>query len=68
MLSVPTSWSIRYTPAAGGTERRITIDRDGLARPIDAVKELGLTVHGSGDYDFMAKRAVIGPIVREGGR
>ena len=63
MLSVPTSWSIRYTPAAGGTERRITIDRDGLARPIDAVKELGLTVHGSGDYDFMAKRAVIEPIV-----
>ncbi len=63
MLSVPTSWSIRYTPAAGGTERRITIDRGGLARPIDAVKELGLTVHGSGDYDFMAKRAVIEPIV-----
>ena len=63
MLSVPTSWSIRYTPAAGGTERRITIDRDGLARPIEAVRELGLTVLGSGDYDFMAKRAVIEPIV-----
>ena len=63
MLCVPTSWTIRYTPAAGGTERRITIDRGGLARPIDAVKELGLTVHGSGDYDFMAKRAVIEPIV-----
>ncbi|MDO5107842.1 MAG: hypothetical protein Q4D39_06170, partial [Coriobacteriaceae bacterium] len=63
MLTVPTSWSIRYIPAAGGDERRITIGRDGLARPAAAAKELGIMVIGNSDYDFMSKRAVIEPLV-----
>ena len=47
MLTVPTSWSIRFVPAEGGPERRVTVDARGGARPADA----GC---GAGDKDISA--------------
>ena len=63
MPSMPTSWSIRYTPAGGGEERRVTIDADGFARPPEAVRELGIAIATRKGVGFTAKRAVVRPAI-----
>ncbi len=63
MLTVPTSWSIRFTPAEGGDERRLTIDRDGFARPSEAVRELGISVTTRAGGDALTKRVTVKPAI-----
>ena len=62
MTPVKTSWSIRFTPAEGGDERRVTIDESGAARPAEAVRELGVAVRRREGGDYVAKRALVRPI------
>ena len=61
MTPVKTSWSIRFMPAGGGDERRVTIDESGAARPAEAVRELGIAVRRREGEDYVAKRALVRP-------
>jgi len=61
MRTVKTSWSIRFVPAEGGPERRVTVDEAGRARPAEAVAELGLAIRRREGEGFVSKRALVRP-------
>ena len=61
MRTVKTSWSIRFVPAEGGPERRVTVDEAGRARPAEAVAELGLAIRRREGEGHVAKRCLVAP-------
>ena len=61
MRQIKTSWSIRYELAEGASARRVTVDEQGIARPADYARELGLVVKRLEGEGFMTKRATICP-------
>lgn len=61
MRPVKTSWSIRYRLEGRSDESQITVDDQGIARPVAAVRELGLSIRRREGWDYCTKRASICP-------
>ncbi|MBR1829331.1 MAG: alpha-galactosidase [Atopobiaceae bacterium] len=61
MREIKTSWSIRYHLEGDEEERHVKVDEEGLARPAELARELGLSIKRSSDYDYVTRRATITP-------